>query len=56
MIIENFQAVRYSLVSSIGPTMVWKGEKMLKIKVIRGVENATLRLVFANTVLHKTAI
>ena len=56
MIIESFKGARHSLVSAIGPTMGWNGEKVFKIKVIRRLENIILRLVFANAVLRKITI
>ena len=56
MAIENFLCARHSLVSVLGPTMVGPRLKVFKIKVLRRLENAFLRLVVASTVLHKIAI
>ena len=36
--------------STVGPTMAGVGEKIFKTKVLRRLESANLRLVFANTV------
>ena len=56
MAIESFQCARHLLVSVIGPTRVGPVEKIFIIKALRRLENAILRLVFANAVLHKTPI
>ena len=56
MAVENFQCARYSLVPAIGPIMVGPEEKIFQIKVLRRLENAILRLVFVDAVLHKIAI
>ena len=56
MAIENFQCTRHSLVSVIGPTMIGPAEKIFKIKILRRLENASLRLVFEISVFHKIAI
>ena len=53
MAIKSFQCTRNSLISVIRPTMVGHGEKIFKTKVLRKLENAILRLVFGNIVLHK---
>ena len=49
MTIQNFQRARHSLVPSVylRPTMVGPGEKLPKMKALRWLENAILRLVFA---------
>ena len=56
MAIDNFQCARHSVVSIIEPTKVRPGKKRFKIKVLRRLENAILRLIFANKALHKIAI
>ena len=56
MATEDFQCARHFLVSVIGPTRVGPAERIFKIKALRWLENAILRLVFANAVLHKTPI
>ena len=43
-------------VSIKGPTIFRPGEKIFKIKLLRKLENAILRLIFANTVFYKRAI
>ena len=43
-------------VSTIWPTMVGPGEKILDMKIFRRLEKAVLRLVLANTVFHKRGI
>jgi len=50
MAFENFQRARHSIVSVIWPTMVGPGERSFKIKVLKRLENAILRLLFANAV------
>ena len=55
MAIENFQCARHSLVSVIRLTMVGPGEKIFKKQLLRRLENAILRLVFENAVLHKNS-
>ena len=52
MAIGNFQCARNSPVFRfiIGPNMVGPGEQIFNIKILRRLENANLRLVFANTV------
>ena len=49
-----FQSIRHDLVSSVYymAHMVEPAEKFFKIKVLRWLENAILRLAFANTVFH----
>ena len=42
--------------STVGPIMIVPGEKIFKIKALRWLGNAILRLVFAHTVFHKRAI
>ena len=51
MAIDSFKYPRHSLVcrSTIGPAMVGPG-KIFKMKVLRRLENAISRLLFANTV------
>ena len=39
--IEHLQYARHPLVSIIGPTMFGPREKILKIKIVRWLENAT---------------
>ena len=58
MAIENFKCSRHSLVSSIyyRAHHGWAWRKISKMKVLRRLKKAILRLAFANTVFHKRII
>ena len=56
MAIKDFQCPRHSPESIIGATMAGPVEKNFKVKVLRRLENADLRLVSANKVLHKITV
>ena len=52
MAIERFQSPRHSFASRVyyKAHHDWARRKIFKIKVLRGLENAILRLVLANTI------
>ena len=56
--IEDLQRIRHSLVckSYYRAKLGWTQRKLFKMKVLRCLKNAMLRLVFANTMFHKRAI
>ena len=56
MAIKNFQCARHFLVSIIWPTMVDRREKFFKLKILRTLENAILRLAFTNAVFDEITI
>ena len=56
MAIKVIRCTRHSFVLVTRLTMVGPREKMFKINVLRKLENAILRLVFANIVFHTKAI
>ena len=56
--IRYYQSIKHSLVSSLHyrDHHGWARRKIFKMKVLRWLENAIMRLVFASTVSHKRAV
>ena len=50
MAVECFKYARHSILPTFGPTMAGPGEQIFKLKIFRLLEDATLMLIFANTV------
>ena len=56
--IRYFECIKHSLVSSLhfGAHHGWASRKIFKTKVPRWLENAIMRLIFANIISHKRAV